>query len=378
MPPQNSSDWLHGFQTGTDWFLACGNGLEQATASFCDPHAQSPSTVLLVGTHEGEAARQALLPGHSHSRSRGIAQLQADGSTLDDEHPLLVASLDMDNVCTKQKPPPKHNARSRYKVAWLSEHSPTAEADSFVETVVGKLLLPFVDVVCLFLDDFSTREAGIRFLQRCGRHSRLSLGWRPQVILASSSTYRHKGSLGLPMFGSIQRVVLPADGRKTLSSSRFRALKNTILTSVKTVRKRRSASKTLYSAYHLNAFFESALRHVATCASSPFSFILATRECNPIQDRLWLYLRDFLRLYAANHTSQEATLEYMASALMLDSLPPGMHRKYATLEPPCFRSDRQASNRRRFSSLYTNLTATEPFRRCRLSKASRQQLCVHS
>ena len=339
MPPQNSSDWLHGFQTGTDWFLACGNGLEQATASLCDPHAQSPSTVLLVGTREGEAARQALLPGHSHSRSRGIAQLQADGSTLDDEHPLLVASLDMDNVCTKQKPPPKHNARSRYKVAWLSESSPTAAANSCVEIVVGRLLLPFIDVVCLFLDDFSTREAGIRFLQRCGRHSRLSLGWKPQVILASSSTYRQKGSLGLPMFGSIQRVVLPADGRKTLSSSRFRALKNTILTSVKTVRKRRNASKTLYSAYHLNAFFESALRHVATRASSPFSFILATRECNQVQDRLWLCLRDFLRLCAANHTSQEATLEYMASALMLDSLPPGMHRKYATLEPSCFHSD---------------------------------------
>lgn len=378
MPPQNSSDWLHGFQTGADWFLACGNGLEQATASLCDPHAQSPSTVLLVGTREGEAARQALLPGRSQSRSRGIAQLQADGSTLDDEHPLLVASLDMDNVCTKQKPPPKHNARSRYKVAWLSEHSPTAEAGSFVETIVGKLLLPFVDVVCLFLDDFSTREAGIQFLRRCGRHSRLSLGWKPQVILASSSTYRQKGSLGLPMFGSIQHVVLPADGRKTLSSSRFRALKNTILTSVKTVRKRRNASKTLYSAYHLNAFFESALRHVATCASSPFSFILATRECNQVQDRLWLYLRNFLRLCAANHTSQEAALEYMASALMLDSLPPGMHRKYATLEPSCFHSDRQASNRRRSSSPCTNLIATKPFHRCRLSKTSRQQLCVHS
>ncbi|CAN9191242.1 unnamed protein product, partial [Alternaria alternata] len=348
MPPQNSSDWLHGFQTGTDWFLACGNGLGQATASLCDPHAQSPSTVLLVGTREGEAARQALLLGHSQSRSRGIAQLQADGSTLDDEHPLLVASLDMDNVCTTQKPPPKHNARSRYKVAWLSEHSPTAEADSFVETVVGKLLLPFVDVVCLFLDDFSTREAGIRFLQRCGRHSRLSLGWRPQVILASSSTYRHKGSLGLPMFGSIQRVVLPADGRKTLSSSRFRALKNTILTSVKTVRKRRSVSKTLYSAYHLNAFFESALRHVATCASSPFSFILATRECNQVQDRLWLYLRDFLWLCAANRTSQEAALEYMASALMLDSLPPGMHR----FQPSAvFESLYQSHCHRAFSSL---------------------------
>ncbi|CAN9454398.1 unnamed protein product [Alternaria alternata] len=327
MPPQNSSDWLHGFQTGTDWFLACGNGLEQATASLCDPHAQSPSTVLLVGTREGEAARQALLPGHSHSRSRGIAQLQADGSTLDDEHPLLVASLDMDNVCTTQKPPPKHNARSRYKVAWLSEHSPTAEADSFVETVVGKLLLPFVDVVCLFLDYFSLP------VRRASGSSR-----SVDVIAASRWAGSRRSSLpaaertGTRAFWAYPCSVVSgawccrADGRKTLSSSRFRALKNTILTSVKTVRKPRSASKTLYSAYHLNAFFESALRHVATCAFSPFSFILATRKCNQIQDRLWLHLRDFLRLCAANHTSQEAALEYVASALMLDSLPPGMHR----------------------------------------------------
>ncbi|KAF7445907.1 Patatin domain containing protein [Pyrenophora tritici-repentis] len=82
----------------------------------------------------------------------------------------------------------------------------------------------------------------------------------------------------------------------------------------------------LYSAYHLNVFFESALRHVATCASLPFNFILATRQYNRIEDHLWLYLQNFLELCAANHTNKKAALEYVASAFMLDSLPPGMHR----------------------------------------------------
>ncbi len=326
MPPQNSSDWLYGFQTGPDWFLACGGALEQATANLYNPHAQFPSTVLLIGKREEEAARQALLPGHRPSRSRGIAQLQADDSTSDNEHPLLVASLDIENACRKQKPTQKYNARSRHRVRWLSEHSSATTTDSFVEAIVGKVLLPFVDVVCIFLDDFSSREEGTQFLQRCAHHARLSQCWKPRVILISSSTYKRKGRQGLPMFSSVQRVIIPAHESKSLPSSRFSTLKKTILSSVETARKSRNASKTLYSAYHLNIFFESALRHVATCASPPFDFVFATRRCNRIADHLWLYLRDFLGLCAANHTSQEATLEYMASALMLDSLPPGMHR----------------------------------------------------
>jgi hypothetical protein len=40
-----------------------------------------------------------------------------------------------------------------------------------------------------------------------------------------------------------------------------------MLLSIKIVRKSRSASKMLYSAYHLNVFFELALRHVTTFAS---------------------------------------------------------------------------------------------------------------
>jgi hypothetical protein len=378
MPPRSSTDWLYGFQTGTDWFLACGSGLQQVTANLYKPHAQFPSTVLLIGKHESEAARQALLPGYSHSRSRGIAQLQADGSTSNNEHPLLVASLDIDNAYSLQKPPQKHAGSSRHKVRWLSEQSSSSETESFVEIIVGRLLLLFVDVVCIFLDDFASREQGVQFLQRCAHHSSSSQGWKPQVILVSSSIYTPKVSLDPSIFGRIRRLPLPINNRKALPSSRFSTLKKSIFSSIEIMKKSRSRSKMLYSAYHLNLFFESALCHVAKCASPPFNFVLATRQCNRIEDHLWLYLRNFLRLCAASHVSREATLEYMASAIMLDSFPPGMHRKCSTRKLSCFDSNQQASNRRRSSTHYTNLTALKPFLRCLLNKVSLRPLHVCS
>ncbi|KAJ5022557.1 acyl transferase/acyl hydrolase/lysophospholipase [Bipolaris maydis] len=326
MPLENYSDWLYGFQTGTDWFLACGGALRRASAGFRNPHAQFPSTVLLIGKREKDAARRALLQGHTHSGSRGIAQLQADNSTSYDEYPLQVASLDIEKACSKQKPLQNRNGHLLHKVTWLSEHLSAPTAETFVETMVGKLLTLFVDVICIFLDDFSTPEEGIHFLQRCGHHSSMSQDWKPQVILVSSRAYKRKGNFSLPIFSSIQRVVLPKQSRKTLSASRYFTLKKVIDSSVKMVRKGRDTSKMLYSASHLNAFFELALEHVATCASAPFNFIIASRQRNRIEKDLRANLRHFLALCTTNHVSKEATLKHIASALMLDSLPPGMHR----------------------------------------------------
>jgi hypothetical protein len=336
MPSRDRLDWLYAFQAGTDWFMASGGGLQQVTTSLCNPQAQFPSTVLLIGTKEREAAHQALFPGQPYSKSRGLAQVHADDSTSDDKHPLFIASLDINNACGKQKPPQKQAGHSRHKVMWLSEKPPVIGTESLVETVVGRLLLLFADVVCLFLDDFSTREAGIQFLQRCASHSSLLQGWKPQVIFVSRSTYKRTSAPNLPTLGGIRHVTLPANSRKIPLSRRYLTLKKTMLSSIETVRNGRDASKRLYSAYHLNVFFELALRHVTTCASPPFNFILATRQCNRIEDHLWTDLQNFLDLCAANNATKEATLEYIASAFLLDSFPPGMHRKCFILQPPCF------------------------------------------
>ncbi|KAF2844109.1 hypothetical protein T440DRAFT_410816 [Plenodomus tracheiphilus IPT5] len=336
MLSRNGLDWLYAFQAGTDWFLASGGGLQQVTTSLCNPPAQFPSTILLIGTKEREAARQALFPGRPHSKPRGLAQVYADDSTSGDKHPLFIASLDIDKACDKQKPPQKQTGHSCHKVMWLSEKPHVVGAESLVETVVGRLLLLFADVVCLFQDDFSTHEEGIQFLRNCASHSSLSHSWKPQVIFVTRSTYKRASAPNLPTFGTIRHVRLPANSRKTPLSHRYLTLKKTMLSSIEMVKSGRDASKRLYSAYHLNVFFESALRHVATCASPSFNFILATRRYNRIEDHLWTYLQDFVELCAANHATTEATLEFMASAFMLDSFPPGMHRKCPVLKSPCF------------------------------------------
>jgi hypothetical protein len=173
MSSRDCLDWLYAFQAGTDWFMASGGGLQQVTTSLRSPQAQFPSTVLLIGTKEREAAHQALFLGRPHSKSRGLAQVYADDSKSDNKHPLFIASLDINNACGKQKPPQKQTGHSRHKVTWLSEKPHVLGTESLVETIVGRLLLLFADVVCLFLDDFFTREEGIQFLQRCASHSGL-------------------------------------------------------------------------------------------------------------------------------------------------------------------------------------------------------------
>jgi hypothetical protein len=327
MPSRGRLDWLYAFQAGTDWFLTSGGGLQQVTTNLRNPQAQYPSTVLLIGTKEREAAHQALFPGRPHSKSRGLVQVHADDSTSDAKHPLLIASLDIGNACGKQKPPQKHTGQARHKVMWLSEKPPVIGTESLVETIVGRLLLLFADVVCIFLDDFSTHEEGIQFLQRCVRHSSLSQSWKPRVIFVTRNTYKRKNAPNLRTFGGVRYVTLPAKSRKFPLSRRYLSLRKTMLSDIETVRNSRESSQRLYSAYHLNAFFELALRHVATCASPPFDFILATRQCNRIEDDLWTHLHNFLELCAVNYVSKEATLEYIASAFMLDGFPPGMHCK---------------------------------------------------
>jgi hypothetical protein len=114
----------------------------------------------------------------------------------------------------KQKPLPKQTGCLRHKAMWLPEKPPVFRLELLVKTVVGRLLLLFANVVCLYLDDFSTCEKGIQFLQRCASHSSLLQSWKPQVIFVTRSTHNRKSAPNLPTFGSIQHVTLPANSRK--------------------------------------------------------------------------------------------------------------------------------------------------------------------
>jgi hypothetical protein len=83
----------------------------------------------------------------------------------------------------------------------------------------------------------------------------------------------------------------------------------------------------LFSATHLVVLFETALQHTSKSIIDEFSFIRAARQHNKIDNQFVYHLGTFLRLCTESQVSREFILRYMASAILMDSLPPEMHRK---------------------------------------------------
>lgn len=320
MASPNCSDWLYAFQDGDEWFLTRGQGLEKVLDSLPDPANQYPSTVLFLGLAAKEAARKAMFPYASAKRSRGLARIYVDDSTLNHDEPLLVADLDIRKAYSGYRPPRSPCGELRHRVEWPSDRTQR----NIVDATVSKLLLLFVDVVCLFLDDFVTRETGLRLFRQWVEERRFARPWSPRVILVTS----RERQTTFPTFGEVQPVVAVLARRKSSHAFDYSGLRSIILENVDVARDSRKTSRMRFSAVHLRTLFEAGLQHTAKCFVPGFDFIQATRQFNKIDARFTQHLRGFLRLCAATGTEKESTIHVMASALLLDSLPPGMHCEF--------------------------------------------------
>ncbi|KAK4983938.1 hypothetical protein LTR66_008655, partial [Elasticomyces elasticus] len=115
----------------------------------------------------------------------------------------------------------------------------------------------------------------------------------------------------------------------------------------------RIENRTLFSANHLQAFLDRAPKHVTSTASAPFSFIRASREQNPVGEEFATHVGRFLRLCIDGGAPEQFITSCTASAIIIDSFPPGMHRKFRIRLCLCERSHVKGSNHERYSKTST-------------------------
>ena len=108
---------------------------------------------------------------------------------------------------------------------------------------------------------------------------------------------------------------------------RFNQVKNELMKQVDAMRRSRLEHGYLFSATHLTSFFQTAAADVASNFNQPFDFVLASRCGNRIQPDHGNHLLTFLRLGAASDVCDKDVNEFVASTLLLDAYPPGMHRR---------------------------------------------------
>ena len=212
--------------------------------------------------------------------------------------------------------------------------------------VYYRLLLPFADVVCLFLDDLGGVNLAARKLAAWLNYGRASSGsvlpWlllvaedgrgENNIIAEFERGVRDETSISLlTRFQGVQAVSLSARSsprcKQRYKHRQWHKFQDELLHLIECATETRIKTRYLYSMEHLVAF----LQHATTLLSSwsgPFNFISVSRAQHPIGADLELHLSNFLDRISSVEDFKTFALPVIASSFILDHYSPRMHRKY--------------------------------------------------
>ena len=326
-------EWLQLCQDQKELSIVYGARLRKLVEGMTRARTQYPSLLFFVGKKTKTRALRALFPENNHTRRRGhgIANLHIDSITADTEKPILFADADLEGGLVEQSGILCHcHEITRYRIDWADERDPTKD---IMNKLYARLFFAFTDVLCLFAEDCGGLDGVTERLRSWVNIGPGSSMIRPRVVIVT--TQEPKPDYGcfaelLPDLSrsfSAVKVVNLLDIADVSSTARHIPLKDALLREADVARRARINDRTLFSAIHLRAFFDRALRQTAATVSDPFDFVHASRERNEVDSRFSLHLSAFLRLCLDDEISLDSIASFVASATLMDAFPPGMHRK---------------------------------------------------
>ncbi|KAL8673858.1 MAG: hypothetical protein Q9168_001723 [Polycauliona sp. 1 TL-2023] len=342
MPFCEHIQWLQ-FSRQRDPSLLDPGRLGRIVQELGDPNFQYPSLVFFAGRKAKDVAVRQLFPWNNFKKSArndGLATLQAETVSLQTKYPLFFAESDpfagttlstgTEHLC--------HESRS-HPLLW-----PGYGVDALYDHIHSRLLFLFTDVICIFAEDFLDMDNLIHQLRtwaKLGRPTNLFPAVRPRVIVVRKGVQPSPSPLydlldqedlrfnfrcqELVDYFSAVTVLHLAD-EQISPLSRHRRLKELLQRQVEEVRHARETYGCLYSAIHLNDLFTDAVFHTTRTIGEPFDFLLSSRKGNCDFTQYTEHLSTFLKLGALMNITQRASASYIASTILLDAYPPGMHR----------------------------------------------------
>jgi hypothetical protein len=210
-----------------------------------------------------------------------------------------------------------------------------ATSKESVEKIHSRLLLNFVDVVCLFADDLGGPEAVVDRLTnwiQCRRASHYLPPQKPAVVVVVSSSQARQHTLSLveriigfdETFAPLTVVDMTVFAGLSMLSA-YISLRGILTREADKARGRRVDLRLLYTATHIKALFVQAVKDFAASPDSGFDFVGATRSGRRNGSKLAPHIQEFLRLARREGISEESLPSFVASAFLMDCYPPGMH-----------------------------------------------------
>ena len=339
------------------------------------PDEQDPQMIMLIGNESKTKAIHRLEPSLNNDGNHKKIHLHLVPGNRKARSPILIADCELHNALAPSKLPSSLVTAGVGQHALLWHRKAPAEgldANTLAHLVYSKLISPFSTVVCLFADDLGGTRVAVDILASwlvsfSSRSSDLPVSTYPRILvlkaadrdpfdeeratfefmkeLAEQTEFR-TGSLAQngrladgrfdallrQQFGGLRVLALPdamptaEDQSQLARPDGFWALRTRILQGSQRIQDRRRKAQVAFSATHFKAFFHLACEHFAKDIVTPFSFVKASRQANPVPLDFSSHIANFLA-DVKPPLIEPFAIPFIASAMTLDSCPPEMHSK---------------------------------------------------
>ncbi|KAF5017192.1 hypothetical protein F66182_10904, partial [Fusarium sp. NRRL 66182] len=278
--------WLHLSSDAGGWCLQDSGRLRHAVHSLESPNEQRPLLVFLVGGLSKRQTLRCFLPHNNTTRqgSFGIANLHLRNSNPTTPYPNIYIDGILETKQRRACPVPRRSKEKlvrQYRIRSTQNQSFTATRDQ----VFRHCILPFVHVLCIFLDELPESDGLEKWLYAWASASQDEAATRPHLLIiltdptnkspkdevVASSQYwdriKHSG---------LRWTAVDLRDRAGLSPvARFSPLQSRLQEELEIARQSSEDRRLLFSATHLEALMRKAARCVALNPHEPFNHIAA-------------------------------------------------------------------------------------------------------
>jgi hypothetical protein len=340
--------WLDLVHDSTGWALVDTGRMDRIVQDMSHPATQYPSLVYFLGNGNRVPALRSLFPQNNITRRgpAGLARLHLSTTTASTEHPIWFAESGF------------HDSTANHvdgRLASADHHRhyplPTMAGGSVMDLkhhIWRRALFPWTSVLCLFVDGSAELQAAHDLLDRspteihAGRHPAPASSTAMRVIMVLTdprAEYRTDPWEGLPSAFPDPDAPDPAisildlrDRHDLSPRAAFEPLRRTLLDQIQISRDQRMQQGLLFSARHLNYLWNRTLGGGQLITpQARIDCLQIAREQLAVDPSLGHRLAEFLAHASQTGCSPHDIHMVIASALLMDAYPPGMHRE---LSPP--------------------------------------------
>jgi hypothetical protein len=362
--PQLDSLWIDLNATSDNLFLNEHYRSYNAFRQIRFPDEQDPQMIMLIGAEQKARAIQRLEPSLKIQGTHEKIHLLLAPDNAKARSPVLLADCELHNTLFLSRvldtPGVEHHPllwHQKSLTESLGVHSPAY-------LVYTKLLCPFSTLVCFFADDLGGTRAVANLLaswitSSTYRSSDLPVSTYPRVLIFkahdNNSSSEEKATIDFmevleeetharterwgrefdallkQHFGGLRVLALPNEAATQSQipemDDLWKSLRIRVIRGSQRIHDRRRKAQVAFSATHFKAFFHLATKHFSKTISIPFSFMKASRLANPVPQDFSTHINNFLTDIELPLV-ESFGIPFIASAMTLDSYPPGMHSKY--------------------------------------------------